>query len=839
MGLENTTLANIAIEEGIDARFAHYIWSVLNNGSNSFPTSDIVERWRELPAPSAGNHDGDRTQVKETAKAIRLQCDEINRIMLDWQTRFDQNADAKEEAPVLAADFFGVERSQLFEMNINWPPGTKAAHIRLKVESANRDGEPRAVVIWRNPAIQFRVPDLRLKDPMPLSTLVPEKDASRLDFGKHPAGGTIEPHDFVTIGTSAPPFELPIPAGATSAKLTVVAELDVEHGDDCIIRCTITQEEENDQGKQVSALLANPAGAAFGRWKAGVLDFARVLPQVSHREPAPSDRDPIPKAFDNSYNNPERNAYHYKIKYYRDDTFLVDNILDDATAKRLDQAWMDLLGSFEYHDAYFRMVAEKHKIDLGDRSIANLDPEWVKRLPEGPRAVVLELQRSYRDIQEAFKAAEPRHLEDAEQFADRVWRRPLTSDERQGIRSYYYYLRRREKLDHRKAMRALLARILLAPEFLYRAERPQGQPDFNSPGTRFVALSNWELASRLSYFLWSSVPDEELRRAAAAGKLRTPEQLAVQARRMLRDPKARRLATEFFGQWFGFYQFDRYRGIDQNRIPELTDSLKKAMHNEAVTFFEHVIRNDRPLSEILFADYTFLNDELSAHYGIEAKESLTEHVLVTGVQQHHRGGLLGLGAVLTVTSAPLRTSPVKRGDWLLRRVLGTPVPPPPADVGSIAADDIAADGLTVRTRLEAHRSDASCQNCHSRIDPLGFALEQYDVIGRWREQYRDGQTIDVSGKLSDGTVINGTDGLRRYLRQHEHLFRRTLCTKLVGYAFGRRESISDVLLIDQMMTDIEDEGCFSVLVERIVHSRQFRYQRSRTDQPLEARKQDE
>ncbi len=212
---------------------------------------------------------------------------------------------------------------------------------------------------------------------------------------------------------------------------------------------------------------------------------------------------------------------------------------------------------------------------------------------------------------------------------------------------------------------------------------------------------------------------------------------------------------------------------------------------------------------------------------------------VANVERHHRGGLLGLGAVLTVTSAPLRTSPVKRGDWVLRRVLGTPVPPPPADAGSISADDITADGLTVRARLEAHRNDTSCQNCHSRIDPLGFALEQYDVIGRWREQYRDGQTIDVSGKLSDGTEISGTNGLREYLRQHEHLFRRTLCTKLVGYAFGRRESISDVLLIEQMMTDIEDAGCFSVLVERVVSSRQFRYQRSSTDEPLEARKPDE
>ncbi|MDA1050497.1 MAG: DUF1592 domain-containing protein [Planctomycetota bacterium] len=830
LGLRDATLADLAVEEGIDARFAEYIWSVLNKRSMSFPTSDIAERWNKLPLPSAD------FQAKEFAEPIRLQCDQIHQVVYDWQTRFGQNADAKEEAPVLAVDSFDVERSKSFEMNINWPPGTKTAHIHLKVESANRDGTPTAVVIWRAPAIQFRDPDRRLKDPQPLSTLVAEQDASRLGFGKHPGGGTIQPHDFVTIGTHPPTFELPIVDGATSARLIVTAELDVEHGDDCIVRCTIAQEEDTDQGKQVSALLANPEGTAFGQWKAGVLEFAQVLPQVSHREPAPSDRDPIPAPFDNSYNNPERNDYHYKIKYYRDDKFLVDNILDDATRRQLDQAWMDLLGSFEYHDAYLRFVAKKHEIDLGGRGIAGLDADWIDGLAEVPRAYVQELRRGYQSIQAAFEAAEPRHREDAIQFASRAWRRPLVDDERQRLRVYYEDLRGREQLDHRKAMRALLTRILMAPEFLYRAERPRVTKDSgSSQANEAVALSDWELASRLSYFLWSSLPDEELRRAAEAGELGNPEQLTAQVRRMLQDPKAKRMATEFFGQWFGFYQFDRYRGIDPQQFPEFTDSLKGAMHNEAVSFFEHIIRNDRPIREILFADYAFLNKELAAHYGIESAEASADHVLVANVG-HHRGGLLGLGAVLTVTSAPRRTSPVKRGDWVLRRVLGTPVPPPPADAGSIAADDVVADGLTVRSRLEAHRHEASCKNCHSRIDPLGFALEQYDAIGRWREEYRDGQAIEVTGELSDGSVITGTDGLREYLRDHEPLFQRTLCSKLAGYAFGRRESISDVLLIEQMMADIQAGGRFSSLVERVVHSRQFRYRRSGGDRQPEAGK---
>lgn len=255
------------------------------------------------------------------------------------------------------------------------------------------------------------------------------------------------------------------------------------------------------------------------------------------------------------------------------------------------------------------------------------------------------------------------------------------------------------------------------------------------------------------------MPDSELSRAAAAGELRNPAELERQARRMLRDPKARRFATEFFGQWMGFYRFDDYRGIDSGRFAEFTDALKAGLYDEAISFFEYIVREDRPVQEILFADYTFLNRGLAQHYRIDADGISTNGLArVEGVDKFHRGGLLGLGAVLAVTSAPLRTSAVKRGDWLLRRVIGTPVPPPPGDAGSIPPDDVLADGRTVRQRLEAHRSDASCVNCHSRIDPLGFALENFDPIGRWRDKYRDGQQIETTGTLHDGAEISGLEG---------------------------------------------------------------------------------
>ncbi len=269
------------------------------------------------------------------------------------------------------------------------------------------------------------------------------------------------------------------------------------------------------------------------------------------------------------------------------------------------------------------------------------------------------------------------------------------------------------------------------------------------------------MASRLSYFLWSSKPDAALLRAAAQGELSDPKQLASQTRRMLKDARARRLATEFFGQWLGFYRFDDYSGIDSETFPMFDSELKESLYEESVRFFEYIVMKDRSIDELLFADYAFLNQRLAEHYGIPWEEggSASEGLVqISGVQKHKRGGLLRLGSVLAVTSAPQRTSAVKRGDWILRRILGTPTPPPPADAGSIPAEEVLPDGLTVRERLEAHRTDSSCVNCHTKIDPLGFALENFNPIGQWRSSYGDGGKIDTTGILDDGSEIADFEG---------------------------------------------------------------------------------
>ena len=532
---------------------------------------------------------------------------------------------------------------------------------------------------------------------------------------------------------------------------------------------------------------------------------------------------------------PEHDAFDNDVKYVRDDRFIYRHILDDATRAKVDQAWADLYTSFQYHDHYLKLIAEHYKVDLKGKHIAELSKADFDSMPADARQYAVGLRQDYDAAHAAEIAAGPRHIEDCLQFASRAWRRPLTEQEKQSLRAFYEKALADDH-DHNHAIKTLIARILVAPEFLYKLEQLRtASAALVRPvaaATSSTALSTWEVASRLSFFLWSSVPDDELRRAAAAGELNDPKQIRKQAARMLADPKARRLSAEFFGQWLGFYQFDRFKGVDTSRFPEFTQEVQTSMYDEAVSFFEYVIRHDRPVSELLAADYTFLNAPLAHYYGVKTEiKSKTELEKVDGAGAMNRGGLLRLGAILTTTSAPLRTSPVRRGDWVLRRILGTGVPPPPADAGSIPADDKLFGGLSIRERLQVHRRNATCATCHTRIDPLGFPLEHYDSTGRWRDKYSDGKPIDDYGTLSDTSRIEGVTGLLDYLRAKQtDQVQRTLAHKLIGYALGRTLQLSDQPLVDGLVSAGGHAG-ISELVGEIVTSKQFRNRTAQEDAP--------
>jgi mono/diheme cytochrome c family protein len=855
LGQSSATLKQMAVQEGITARLAQHIWQVMNKPSLGYPSSEVVSRWRKLPAPEAG----DKT-IDEKARA---ECEEIQKYIVTWPSWLFARGDvaaggAGDESPLEFSDrTLNVEPLHRFAYvrggGRRAPVQPGPAKIYLNVAAVNPAMGEKPVVIWRNITVGFRpiAPRKEVKagesavvlaeeaqalanlrrgilppgERKTLKAIVNEETARRLNFGKSPDGTPIGMDDFASEGSVM--FEVPMPEGPFIMNLQVDAVLGENHNQ--VVRIVISDREDGGtRGQPTRALIGDMKSQAYRAFRAGVMEFATLLPPNSHSEPTPADKDPVPDPFDNTYNVPEHDEYIQKVKYHRDDRFVVDNLIDGATRARLDHAWNDLYASFEYHDNYLRLLAKHYEVDLKGKGIADMNKAQVDTLPVAMRKYVLPLRAEYEAMLTGQKAAQPGHIADCLQFAARAWRRPLTEKEKLGLRSFYDKMMTADP-DHPKAIRALLARILIAPQFLYRVEQVADASHGAIPASFRGAeeksagqLTNWEVASRLSYFLWSSIPDDELRRAAAAGELGSSDGIKRQVQRMLADPKARRMSTEFFGQWLGFYHFDEHKGVDTSRFPEFTDAVKEAMYDEAVSFFEFIIRKDRPIREILSADYTFLNQDLARFYGVKKEIKATESPeLVEGANAFNRGGLLRLGAVLTTTSAPLRTSPVKRGDWVLRRVLGTAVPPPPADAGSIPADDKLFGGLTVKERLAKHKRNASCANCHTRIDPLGFSLEHYDPTGRWRDKYPDGKTIDDASELRDKTQIAGVDGLLKYMRTKDDQVRKTLAYKLVGYALGRSILLSDQSLIDRMVA-IGGDATISQLATEIATSKQFR-----------------
>lgn len=812
--LEKLSLAALAAQESISVEFLTHIWETLNEPIPSFPSSEIIQAWRALPGP----------ENAEVA-VVRQQCSQLYDKLFSWQKTLAASTQDDEEYPVLTDDPFKANRSHNFAVRLNAAEGTVYNAFEIRVRTADSSSSLSPAVLWKNPRIEYRDADGKTQS-KPLAEMVTAETAKELAFGQGIGGATIGGQDFLTYGGKVLTIRFREPEGSGRAVFKAEAIIDVESGDDCLVRCEVTDgsnaRETAASTGAASALLASPDSPNLPEWETGIRDFARNLAQVSHREPTPSDRDWIPAPFDNAYNKPERNYFHTAIKYHRDDRFLRENMIGPEQRAELEQAWTDLLTAFDYHDTIFRFVLKKYQIEAPGTTIEAVDRSWINQQGQPQRGYLLTLYEDFHGKQKRLVLAQSGHLRDVVSFAEEAWRKPLTKLQRQRLSDFYDYLVDEKGQDHEGAIRSLIARVLVAPDFLYRIERPAKEAPI-------VALSDFALANRLSYFLWSSKPDKTLLDAAARGELTDPDRLVAHAKRMLADRKARRLATEFFGQWFGFYRFDGFTGIDAEHFPGFSVDLKASLYDESVSFFEYIVAQDRPLDEILFADYTFLNGSLAEHYGIpwekSDERSQDSLIRVEGVSDYNRGGLLRQGSILAVTSAPLRTSAVKRGDWILKRVLGTPTPPPPADAGSIPAEESTGDGLTLRERLEAHRSDESCVNCHVRIDPLGFALEQYDPVGQWRENYGDGGAIDTSGILKDGTEITGFSGLSDYLDREKATFHRNLSRKLLGYALGRSEIVSDRLLIDKMMESLDSDNRLSSLVALIVTSEQFRHQR--------------
>lgn len=402
----------------------------------------------------------------------------------------------------------------------------------------------------------------------------------------------------------------------------------------------------------------------------------------------------------------------------------------------------------------------------------------------------------------------------------RAYRRPVTDEDLRKPMQFFHE-GSAEGAGFEAGIENALSAILVSPQFLFRIET---NPAGLAPGTVY-RVSDLDLASRLSFFLWSSLPDDALIEAALRGDLRRPPLLEQQVRRMLADDRARNLVTNFASQWLYLRNLESVTP-DLRRFPNFDDNLRQAFRQETELFVESVLREDRSIADLLNADYTFLNERLAKHYGIpHIYGSHFRRVSFAGDPNRQRGGLLRQGSILTVTSYATRTSPVIRGHWILKNLVGAPPPPPPPNVPSLDDNTVSAS-LPIRERLAAHRARPACASCHDVMDPVGFALENFDAVGRWRTT-EENKPIDAAGGLPDGSTFTGVADLERGLLQRPELFAGTLAEKLLVFALGRGVEYYDEPAVREIVRHAQaDNFRFSSLILGIVQSTPFQMRKS-------------
>ena len=555
-------------------------------------------------------------------------------------------------------------------------------------------------------------------------------------------------------------------------------------------------------------------------------------------------------------------GFHNTMGYFRDDTPLMELILDEKGQKALDRLWNEFDYIARYTERtwvqyFFNQSGEvqgkgaesgtarptDHEITdtaviLGMREAylakAGTDP---KNDPVAPQAIWDHFNRvnsTLRMLEKERIDAEPQHLEALLKFAARAYRRPLTKAERDDLLAYYHALRDKNQLSHEDAIRDSIVSVLMSPDFLYRIDLL----DTGMATSKSQPLSAYALASRLSYFLWSSMPDDELLRHAASGDLKRPDVLLAQTRRMLKDDRVRGMATEFGGNWLDFRRFETNNSVDRERFPSFNNDLREAMFQEPVRFIEDAIRNDRSVLDMLYGNYTFVNPVLAKHYGMPAvNPEAKDWVRVDDADKYQRGGLLPMAVFLTQTSPGLRTSPVKRGYWVVHKVLGEVIPPPPPVVPELPQDEAKSE-LPLRDMLARHRANPVCGSCHARFDAFGLAFEGYGPVGEARTKDLADRPVDINAVFPGGSQGAGIEGVQTFIRQHRQAdFVDSISRKMLAYALNRSLQLSDEAVIERMKTTLAaKEYRIDSLVETIVTSPQFLNKRNPVQPALQSRR---
>ena len=811
------TIEAVAREHGLNARYLGTLWSSLSGSEPSILLDDLRSRWRsagQRGAPALAAHVAAWQKGLWVFGPVGLMgrqgsssrwMEPVNPLVTEQDIRFKIPA---------AAD--GEERKEV----VLWLIATDAG-----------DGNDHDFVVWKYPRLvanggpDILLRDVRkvIRDSSPFQSASASNDSAEwgLDpamFGKHPNGDAI---DHASLCVHAPSvIKIRLPARlAAFREFVATALLEEKTGREGSVQVEVGTGTPTNK----SGLLPSEVNASFSKLTQVFSDhrdvsFSRPI-LMDENNPARQRIEPALDEFRSLF--PAALCYYQIVPvdeiltatlFYREDDHLARLMLDDEQKARLDRLWEELhyvsqspLMTFTAMDL---LLETMERNGAADRS----QHEALLPLREPVHQRAIEFRQELVDT-------EPKQVDALIEFASRAYRRPLTEPEADQLRGLYRQLREQE-LPHDEAFRLTLARAFVASPFLYRLE--------NAPvGTVSAEISDWELASRLSYFFWSSQPDEELRTLAAKGTLSTPEVLVKQVQRMRTDARVRRLATEFACQWLHIYDFNFLDEKSEKYFPEFAN-LRGDMYEESILFFTDLFQRDASLLSLLDADHTFLNEPLARFYGIEGVEGASWR-RIEGIRRHGRSGILGLATILAKQSGASRTSPILRGNWVSEVLLGERLPRPPQDVPQLPADETSTDGLTVRQLVEKHTSEPLCSSCHQRIDPFGFALEGFDAIGRRRDNDLAGRPVDTHTKLPDGSEIRGLTGLRDYLleKRRQDILRQ-FCRKLLGYAIARELQLSDEPLITEMQQQLEkNDYRFSVAVEMIVRSRQFREIRGR------------
>ena len=864
-----------ATTRGLSGKYLSIIWNTLHTtGSESALSRELNQRWQAIPAPM------DAVQ-RPVELMLLAEFIEFNRSLLapPPQQLIQSNAGnwpishlAFRTKVAAGRDHFdpaALKTEALLEpIRISKPQGESPESLSVFIQIDHGFSDDAAYLIVKQPIFSqadhlprnddekknHNIESLRSV----LARLAPTVLES-LKFGFDPIGDGVDADSFVVKVPAT--IEIPISG-------EMQQELDGRH---LLLPCTLDLKHSGNGSVLIRSSLREPTPNRFDR---------SALLLINQTGPAAHELSLAAESFCQTF--PDRFYYvddsrglaagfHLVEGFFRDDRPLVEKVLNDEQNAALDRLWEELnfvtegaeslLRGFVWFERSEREVLHDERFDflrsedldlveeskLGRFEKLYLDKLGVKLVgdtleAESPDDTYRMIHGFFDDIRaglarhrELLSSAETKALSDLDTFARRAYRRPLRVGERESLVQLYRTLRG-EGQDVEDALRGVLMAVLMSPEFFYHFAAV-------ADGFGVYPLSDHDLASRLSLFLWSTLPDDELLAVAEDHRLQDEDQLLAQTRRMLKDPRISAFAREFFGQWLRYRDYLQKDPINAPAFPGYNDELRAAIFEEPMRLVTDLIQNDLPVTALLNSDETFVNRILAAHYGGDVEKQYLTHASedsqanvdardvwysVNGLKAEGRGGLFGMAIILTKNSAGERTSPVKRGFWTVHHLLGQHFPPPPADVPELPKSEKEAS-QTIRELLAAHVADAKCAMCHKHFDSLGLAMEGFDGIGRSRTKDSAGRSIDNLAKLPNGETARGIPGLIEYIEQdRREEFLQTLCRKFLGYALGRSVQLSDEPLLAEMKSRLAaNDYRFSALFEVVVRSPQFRQQRGR------------